>query len=61
MRFVSTHVVHPYSSTDSAIAREKSRFILSERSDFHMIHNLLVDEILLPMYVNLLTNFRGLP
>ena len=55
---------------------QKSRFILSGKSDFHMIDNLLiafhafarnmftllsVDEILLPRYVNLSTNFRGLP
>ena len=52
------------------------RFILSERSDFHiidclsiafyafawpMLTSLAVDEKLLPRYVNWSTNFRGLP
>ena len=73
--FVSIHVVHPYSSIDTAIASKKSCFILSDRSDFHMIDNqsivvyifaqymltsLSIDKILLPRYVNLSTNFRGL-
>ena len=55
---------------------KSSRFILSERSDFHMVVNLLVavhrlpicmltslsvDEILLPRCTNWFTNFRGLP
>ena len=67
------HVVYPYSSIDTATAWKKSYFILS---DFHMIDNqsiavhtftkhiltsLLVDEILLPRYVSLSTNFRDLP
>ena len=76
MRFVNVHMVHPYSSTVIATAWKKSHFILSDRSDFHMINNLLiavhtftrqmltshsVDEILLPRCVNLSTNFIGLP
>ena len=76
MRFVKVHVVHPYSSTDSAKAWKKSHFILSDRLDFHMIDKLLiavlafakgmltslsVDEILLPRYMNLTTIFRGFP
>ena len=51
-------------------------FILSEKSDFYVVDNLSivvyalpmliltllsVDEILLPMYMNWSTNFRGLP
>ena len=75
MCFVSIHVVHPHSNIDTAIALKKSYFILSDRSDFHMINNLSivvhtfarhmltslsVDEILLPRYVNLSSNFRGL-
>ena len=55
---------------------KKSRFILSDRSDFRNINNLSivvhtfarciltslsVDEILLPRYVNLTTKFRRLP
>ena len=34
-RFVSVHVVHPYSSIDVTAAWKKLRFILSVRSDFH--------------------------
>ena len=76
MVFVRVKVVHPYSCTDTDITWKKSSFILSERSDFYMVDNLmiaihvfsmrmltslLVDEILLPRYVNWLINFRGLP
>ena len=56
-------------------AWKNSRFILSEKLDFHMVDNLLitvhafpthiltslsVDEILLPRYVKGSINFRGL-
>ena len=73
MHFVSIYVVHLYSSI--ATAWKKSCFIWSDRSDFLMIDNLSiavhtftrhmlsllsVNEILLPRYVNLSTNFRGL-
>ena len=65
MHFVIEHVVLPCSSTDSDTALKKSRFILSDSSDFHMIDNLprafqafamcvltarSVDEILQPRY-----------
>ena len=75
-RFVSVHVVYPYSSIDTTAAWKKLRFILSVRSDFHMIDSLLmavhafvnrvsmsisVDETLLPRYVNLSTSLRGVP
>ena len=68
--FLCAHVVYPYSSIDIVTASKKSRFILSERLDFHMIDNLFVrcmltslsvDEILLQTYVRWSTNFRGLP
>ena len=36
IRFVSVHVMHPYSSIDTTAAWKKLRFILSVRSDFHM-------------------------
>ena len=36
-RFVSVHVVNPYSSIDVTAAWKKLRFILSVRSDFHII------------------------
>ena len=64
--------MHPYSST----AWKKLRFILSIRSDFHMIDSLSiaahafvsrvsmsasVDETLLPRQVNLSTSFGELP
>ena len=73
MRFVSVDVVHPYCRTDTATASKKSHFILSERVNFDMINNLSiavhnlpkrmltsisVDEILLPIYLNLFTNLR---
>ena len=76
MHFATIQVVSPYSSTDIVTAWKKFRFILSERSDFHMIDNLgiavhsfamhmltslSVDEILLPRYVNTPINFWGLP
>ena len=62
-RLVSVQVVHPYSSIDMTATWKKLRFILSVRSDFHMIDSLsiavhafvsrvsmyfLVDETLLP-------------
>ena len=60
---VCINLVHPYRRSDTTAAWEKMRFILSDKSDFHMIDNLLiavhvfatciliwfsVDEILLP-------------
>ena len=36
----SVHVVHPYSSMDTATGEKKSRLILSERPGLHMIDNL---------------------
>ena len=39
-RLVSVQVVHPYSSIDTTAAWKKLRFILSVRSDFHMIDSL---------------------
>ena len=41
-RFVSIQVVHPYSSIDTTTARQKLRFILSVRSDFHKINSLSI-------------------
>ena len=41
-RFVRVHVVHPYSSIDATAAWKKLRFILSVRSDFHIINSLLI-------------------
>ena len=75
IRFVSFHAVHPHSSTDTNLVGKKSCFILSERSHFHMIDtlsiafhafdrymltSLSVDEIFLPRYLNLSTNFISL-
>ena len=68
IRFVSVHVVHPYSSIDTTTAWKKLRFISLGRSDFHMTDSLSiavpafashvlmsfsVDERLLPSEVNL--------
>ena len=40
--FVSIQVVHPYSSINMTVAWKKLLFLLSVRSDFHMIHSLLI-------------------
>ena len=73
---VSVRVVHAYSRTNSTAAWKKLFFILSDWSDFCMINNLsiavhafarhklmwfLVEEILLPRYVNLSTNLKEQP
>ena len=42
IRSVSIQVVHPYSSMDTTTAGKKLRFILSDRSDFHMTNNLSI-------------------
>ena len=70
---VSIHVVHPYNRIDTSDAWKKLSFISSDKSDFHVINNLLiavyafaspilmlfsVDEMLLPRYVILSTDFR---
>ena len=72
MRFVSVHVVHLCSSTDTTAAWKNSHLILSYSSDFHMINSisiavhafawriltsLSIGETLLPRYVNFSTNF----
>ena len=69
-------MVHLYININTVTAWKKSHFILLERLNICMVNNLLVafyafakgmltslsvDEILLPKYVNLSTNFRGLP
>ena len=74
IHFVSVHV-HPYSCIDTAKAWKKSLFILSDRSDSHMVDESTIvvnaftkrtltsrsiDEILLLRYVNLSINFRGM-
>ena len=76
IRLVSVHVVHPYNRIDRTAVWKKLRFILLDRSDFHMNDNLLiavhafpsrilmpfsVDETLLPRYMNLATDFREPP
>ena len=35
--FIKVQVVQPYNSTDTATAWKNSHFILSKRSDFHMV------------------------
>ena len=70
IHFVSIHVGHPYSSIVTTAIWKKSCFILADRSDFYMIDNpsiaihtfarcilasFLLNETLLPRYVNLFT------
>ena len=68
-------MVDPFRSIDKATTWQKYRFILSEKSDFHMfdylsievntyrrmLTSLSLDGILLARYVNFFTNLRGLP
>ena len=42
MPLVSIEAVHPYCSTGTVTNWKKSLLILSERSDYHMINNLLI-------------------
>ena len=71
--FVRVHVMHPFSRINMTAGWKKLRFILLDRSYFHMINNLSiavhasascllmsfsVDEMLLPRYVNLSINFK---
>ena len=51
-RLVSIQIVHPYISIDTTAAWKKLHFILSVRSDFHMIDSLSM---------NLSTSFREVP
>ena len=75
-RLVCVHIVHPYSKIDAAAAWNKFRLILSNRSIISMINNrwiavhtfvspilmsFSVNGMLLPMYVNLSTDFREPP
>ena len=76
MHLVSVQVVHPYSSfTQPQLERNPMLFCRRDQI-FYMINNLLIvfhtfvtlmltsfseDEIWLPRYVNLWTNFRGKP
>ena len=76
MRLVSVHEVLAYSSMDTTAAWKKLRFILSDRSDFHMtdslsitdhafasrvLMSLSVDDTLLPKLVNLSSSFKEPP
>ena len=69
MHFASVHIVNLYSNIDPVTVRKKYRFILSDKSDFHMIDNLSIavyafarstltslseDDVLLSRYVNFL-------
>ena len=42
VKFVYEHVVHPYSSIDTATTWKKSRLILRDILDFHKIDNLAI-------------------
>ena len=74
-RFVKVQLVKPYSRTNTVIAWTKTHFILSERSNVHLVFKLWitvcdfplpdmishsVDEILIPKYLNSPTNFYDL-
>ena len=54
--------MQPYSSADTATVWKNSCFILSERSDFLMVDNLLIDHALpVHMLTSLLVNKLLLP
>ena len=72
IRLVSVHMVHRYSRIDTTAVWKKLRFILSHKSDFHIINNLSitvhafgrcrlmsfsVDKTLLPKLVKFSTDF----
>ena len=73
IRLVGLHVVHPYGRIDTTTAWKNLPFCLSDRTEFQMIDNLSiavtsfilmsfsVNDILLPRYKNLSTNFREPP
>ena len=76
IRFVSVHLVYPYSSMDTTGAWKTLFFVLSNRSDIHKSDSLSihvytfgsrvlilfsVNEMLLPGYVYLSTRFRDPP
>ena len=42
IHLISVHVVHPYSRIDTIGSWKKLRFILTDRSDLHMINNLSI-------------------
>ena len=42
LRLDTVHGVYPYSSIGTTAAWKKSRFILSDKSDFHMTDNLSI-------------------
>ena len=42
IHLVSIHMVHPYNRIDMTGTWKKLRFILSDKSDFHMINNLSI-------------------
>ena len=50
-RIVKVQVVQPFSSTDKTAAQKNSRFILSERSDFYTVNNLLIAVHAFPIHM----------
>ena len=42
LHFITIYVVHPYFRIDSTAVWKKLRFILSDKSDFHIIDKLLI-------------------
>ena len=69
--FVSIHVVHRYSSSDTATVCKRPYFILLDRSVFHMIDNLslafhaftwhMLTSLSVDEMLNWFTNYRSLP
>ena len=55
--WIRVNVVHQYISTDATAAWKKSRFTLSDRSDFHMIDSLLI--AVQPFSRRILTSLSG--
>ena len=58
IRLVSVHVVYPYSRIDTNAASMKLCFILSDRSEFHMIDNLSIAVYAFASLIKLSSEYR---
>ena len=61
MRFVSVHLLHPYSCNHITTRLKTFQSIAAQVFTQRILTSLSVDEKLLPSYLNLSTDFKGLP